>query len=439
VYPHDSDFDYIADATGDESWRGAGMRRYFEILENCDYLGKHADQRGHGFDGWLHTRTADPGIAFRDQKLLKLVGGAALEVDLEQGSGFLGKLNEVLFRSELLQLMGRDLNSGAPERDQTEGVFAVPMAVDGNKRNGPREFIIDTVEKGYPLTVKTNCFVTKIVLSAELDADGRRRAVRVDYRQGKHLYRADPLAKGNAGEARSVSPEREIIVSCGAFNTPQLLKLSGIGPRAELEALGIEVVIDLPGVGENLQDRYEVPIISEVSSDFSSVKKCTFGAPGDPCLAQWERGEGVYGNTGSVVTIIKRSRDHQPDPDLFVFGYFPGYAQTLTADNHHFTWLVLKGHTKNHAGYVRLRTADPFDVPEINFKYFHEGTTENGEDWDDLDAVVEAHRRSDALRLVRGSLARAGCRLELGRDARVRQGRGLGSPRIVHVQDRRGR
>ena len=54
-----------------------------------------------------------------------------------------------------------------------------------------------------------------------------------------------------------------MIIAGGAFNSPQLLKLSGVGLRAELEQLGIPVIADLPGVGENLQDRYEVGVIAE--------------------------------------------------------------------------------------------------------------------------------------------------------------------------------
>jgi choline dehydrogenase-like flavoprotein len=66
--------------------------------------------------------------------------------------------------------------------------------------------------------------------------------------------------------------EKEIIISGGTFNTPQLLKLSGIGPAAELKKLGIPVVVDLPGVGQNLQDRYENSIIVNLENPFSVFK-----------------------------------------------------------------------------------------------------------------------------------------------------------------------
>jgi choline dehydrogenase-like flavoprotein len=63
-----------------------------------------------------------------------------------------------------------------------------------------------------------------------------------------------------------------VIISAGTFNTPQLLKLSGIGPAAELHKLGIPVVVNLPGVGQNLQDRYENSVIVNLPNPFSVWK-----------------------------------------------------------------------------------------------------------------------------------------------------------------------
>ena len=89
----------------------------------------------------------------------------------------------------------------------------------------------------------------------------------MEYLKGRHLYGADPqqVADPSIAPRSQVLASREVILAAGAFNSPQLLKLSGIGPRAELEALGIPVIVDLPGVGENLQDRYEVGVVSELS------------------------------------------------------------------------------------------------------------------------------------------------------------------------------
>src|SRR5690606_37675449 len=131
---------------------------------------------------------------------------------------------------------------------------------------------------------------------------------------------------------RRVLAAREVILSAGAFNTPQLLKLSGIGPRAELESLGIPVRVDLPGVGENLQDRYEVGVVSELGSDFSAIKSCTFtGNSSDPCYWDWLEGSGVYTSNGSVASILMKSSPYRAEADLHIFGlpgvftgYYPG-------------------------------------------------------------------------------------------------------------------
>jgi len=373
------------------------MRRYFEILEHCDYLGTKDDRTGHGFEGWLHTRQPDARVGLTDKKLIKIISGTAIEVDATQGGGFLGTINQLLFQNELFNLMKRDLNSAQPGRDQTEGMFTIPMAANGGVRNGPREFILDTIAQKFPLTLRMNAFAKRIVFSQTKDSNGKLRATSVEYLEGKRLYRADPKAgSAGAGKAKKATAKNEIIVSCGAFNTPQLLKLSGIGPRAELESFGIKVLVDLPGVGENLQDRYEVGVVSTVSSDFSALDGCTFGDPnGDPCLDSWRVGKGGYGNNGAVVAVVKKSSDEQANPDLIIFGvtgdfrgYYPGYSQDVLEDHRHFTWAILKAHTNNTAGTVRLRSKDPLDVPDINFKYFHEGTSGGGEDQQDLDAVV---------------------------------------------------
>src|SRR5436309_1866214 len=84
----------------------------------------------------------------------------------------------------------------------------------------------------------------------------------------------------------------------GAFNSPQLLKLSGVGPAKELKDFGIDVVADLPGVGENLQDRYEVGVVGEFPKPFVLLQGATFappkaGDPPDPSFLLWKKGQGL--------------------------------------------------------------------------------------------------------------------------------------------------
>jgi choline dehydrogenase len=199
--------------------------------------------------------------------------------------------------------------------------------------------------------------------------------------------------------------KKEVILSAGAFNTPQLLKLSGIGPRQELEQFGIQVRIDLPGVGENLQDRYEVSVVSEMETDFSLLNDLTFEPPlpgqaPDPGFVAWQSGKGLYTTNGVAIGMIKKSRETRPNPDLYIFGlpgkfqgYFPGYSKDAQRDKDYFTWAILKAHTRNTAGRVTLRSSDPRDVPEINFHYFSEGNDTAEEDLESVADGVEFVRR----------------------------------------------
>jgi choline dehydrogenase-like flavoprotein len=105
------------------------------------------------------------------------------------------------------------------------------------------------------------------------------------------------------------------------------------------------------------------------------------------------RREGVYTTNGAVLAVIKRSLEERPLPDLFVFallglfkGYFPGYSKLFKENLNYLTWAILKAHTNNSAGVVRLRSTDPRDVPQVNFHYFEEGNDRKGED---VQSVVE--------------------------------------------------
>jgi choline dehydrogenase len=247
--------------------------------------------------------------------------------------------------------------------------------------------------------VRTHALVTRVLL------DGSNRAVGVEYLDGPHLYRADPAAPGDEpaiAPPRTVRATREVILAAGAFNTPQILMLSGIGPRDELGRHGIPVRVDLPGVGRNLQDRYEVGVVSAMEDDFRILRGATFRPPvpgeaPDPQFREWQRGEGVYTTNGAIIAVIERSSPAQPDPDLYLFGlaghfvgYYTGYSKDIERGSNRFTWAVLKGSTKNTAGRVTLRSADPRDTPSINFSYFEEGNDAGAED---LEAVVAGVQR----------------------------------------------
>ncbi|KAL5333994.1 hypothetical protein BJX70DRAFT_379512 [Aspergillus crustosus] len=387
IYPHESDWSNIANLTGDTSWEPQNMRPYFERLERCEYLPNNTT--GHGFSGWLGTNRADLRLALGDFKLLSVIIAAASAM----GHKILGLIPDKV--SQLLGLLLRDANSTDPRRDSREGIYQLPLATSQGKRSGPRDYLVESA-KEYPLDIKPGCLATRVLFD-DSPALSTPRAIGVEYLEGQSLYRADPRSStSTTSTKRRVMVSREVILAAGAFGTPQLLKLSGIGPKDELLKFGIHVIKDVPGVGTNLQDRYEIPVVSKIQGDFPVIEKCTFGEPGDPCLEDWHHQRGPYLSNGLTIGIVKKSSQSDPDPDLFIFGgpaffrgYYPGYSALTTSDKSHFTWAVLKAHTHNQDGTVKLSSADPRDPPDIDFNYFTTTPDEAEETERDLGSITE--------------------------------------------------
>jgi choline dehydrogenase len=313
--------------------------------------------------------------------------------------GILGLL--LMTVAGLEQILLRDIN--APGASSREGLYQVPLAISNATRNGAREFILTTVNavkadgsRKYQLDVLLNTLVTKVRFNG-------KTAIGVDFLSGQSLYRADSRSNTALPTGMgSVNVTREVVLSAGAFNTPQLLKLSGIGPAAELQQFNIPVIVDLPGVGTNLQDRYESTVIGKTATDFEATTRCTFGRTLlDPCYQDWANGvdpisKGVYGTNGLAIAIVKKSSVASGEPDILISGapavftgYYPGYSNIAFADARHWVWVVLKAHSRNNAGTVKLRSSDPRDTPVINFHSFDEGITADGAADLDLQAVYE--------------------------------------------------
>jgi choline dehydrogenase len=164
--------------------------------------------------------------------------------------------------------------------------------------------------------------------------------------EGNRTVGVEYLHRGTLHQARVNS---EVILSAGAFDSPKLLMLSGIGNAEQLQALGISVVVDLPGVGQNLQDHPVVPVAYEATKDLHTA----------------------ITSNGIAETALflhsERNLDTAPDLEL-IFGpilWAPsGYARSGLG----FTGLASLTHPQN-IGSVKLRSSDPKDAPMIRMNY----------------------------------------------------------------------
>jgi choline dehydrogenase len=404
-----ADWDAIADVTGDASWRGANMARYLVRLENCHHrwgarmLARFGiDTTGHGWKGWLRTEKALPHEALDDGEIVRIIAGSALRA-FEQPQGWLQRLR-VLLRS-----FG-DPNDQSVLRDGEEGLFYLPLTTARQQRIGTRERV-RAVAARWPrlLEVRLHALATRIIL------DPDNRAIGVQYRSGAAQYGAlrQPSSRQGALREIRVRARGEVIVCGGAFNTPQLLMLSGIGPAAPLSTLGITPRVDLPGVGRNLQDRYEVGVVNRLEVPaWPSLREAEFRR-GDRLWREWSRRRrGMYTSNGGALVIVKRSAPDVPLPDLCIMamlapfkGYFPGYSRVIAEERNRLTWAILKAHTRNRAGSVTLRSTDPTVPPLVDFGYFDASDDPSQSDLGSVVTAIRFARKLTEPLLRAGTLA----------------------------------
>jgi len=250
---------------------------------------------------------------------------------------------------------------------QQEGFGRMDMTVEDGVRASAANAYLRPAMRRPNLEVRTRSRATAILF------DGRR-AVGVRYQRGS--------------ETTSVRARREVLICGGAINSPQLLKLSGLGPAAELAANGIPVVKDLPGVGENLQDHLEFyfqmacrePIT--LYSAMNPLAKLGIGL-------RWMLFKNGLGATNHFETCgFIRSHAGVRFPDI-QYHFLPmavSYDGSSLANEHGFQAHVGPMHSKSR-GYVRLASADPSAKPLIRFNYMS-----HPDDWAEMRACVRLTR-----------------------------------------------
>ncbi|HKD54658.1 MAG TPA: choline dehydrogenase [Steroidobacteraceae bacterium] len=250
---------------------------------------------------------------------------------------------------------------------QQEGFARMDMTVDRGRRSSAANAYLRPAMRRPNLAVHTHALVTRVLFEG-------RRAIGVRYERG--------------GTTHEVRARREVIVSAGPINSPQLLKLSGVGPGAELAAWGIAVVQDQPGVGENLQDHLELyfqvasrePIT--LYSEMSAWRRALIGARW--LLTHDGLGASNHFETGGFI----RSRAGIRYPDI-QFHFLPlavSYDGSSLAHEHGFQAHVGPMRSRS-TGWVRLRAANAQEKPRVLFNYMS-----RPEDWAEMRACVRLTR-----------------------------------------------
>lgn len=364
-----------------------------------------------------------------------------------------------------------DLNDMDRARTRPEAVALVPLAVSRTGiRRGPREWLLETrrllrgerdkflgadVFAG-EIRIATDIFVRRVIFRSGGDCQPPS-AIGVEFSRGRHLYDPGrPLDELDELEKHYCYARREILLCGGAFNTPQILMLSGVGDKEHLRVNGVEgiagiggelqheVFVDLTGVGQNLLDRYEISVISEMAESFSMLDGVKFdpNATDDKALNEWKAKKtqkpraGLYATNGAALAILKRSEpaDSKPKnlpPDLLLLGlpvafrgYYPGWSKDLLtrpgdgglqSRRNLWTWAILKAYSKNR-GTVRLRSSNPFDSPAIDFCYFGQCDAAKSQSNPDLRGDDDFAALEFAIQYVR-RLNAAAAKLMKDRDA----------------------
>ena len=302
---HPSDYDRWAEL-GNEGWDYASVLPYFKKMQNQE----RGASEHHGINGPINV--SDP----RDPNPLSQ---AFITSTLEIGLPY-----------------NADFNDG-----EQEGFGLYQVTQKQGQRSSAASYLHPALERSN-FTAIPYAHVTKLLIE--------------DHQCTGVTYLHD-------NQEKTVHANREVILCGGAINSPQVLMLSGIGSAAHLSELGIPLVSDMPGVGQNLMDHVQVPVAFHSLQPFSLVSKDT---PEQVERYQAERMGLLTSNLGEAGGFVKLNPD-SPAPELqYHFGpdWFirHGFADP---DGHGFTILVGLVGTKS-VGELKLNSANPFEPPLID-------------------------------------------------------------------------
>ena len=251
--------------------------------------------------------------------------------------------------------------------ERQEGFGRMAMTVRDGRRWSAANAYLRPARNRRNLAIVTHALATKIHFEGH-------RAAGVAYRQD--------------GAERIAAARREIILCGGPINSPQLLKLSGIGPGAELHEHGIPLLADRPGVGENLQDHLEFYFQVECTQPvtlYSAMNPLAKAAIGARWLLRHD-GLGATNHFESCGFIRSRAGIRYPDIQYHFLPLAVTYDGRSLAKGHGYQAHVGPMRSKSR-GWVRLRSAEPADKPRIQFNYMS-----HPDDWAEMRACVRLTR-----------------------------------------------
>jgi choline dehydrogenase len=270
-------------------------------------------------------------------------------------------LCEVFMDAAQAQGIGRTEDYNGPEQD---GCFRYQVTQKGGERcSAAKGYLWPNLERGN-LHLFLNAHFHSLIFEGS-------RCVGVRYFNGKQV--------------EEVYARREVILAAGTFGTPQALMLSGIGPAAELERLGIPLRVDLPGVGQNLQDHIDYTVPYKVGRPEGCIGLTLGGGVKLAAAAvEWaSRRSGLLTTNFAEAGAFLRSDPKLDKPDLqmvFVTAVVDDHGRKLHWGYGYSCHIeVLRPRSR---GTVTLRSADPLDAPVIDPRFFAER--------EDIDLLVRA-------------------------------------------------
>ncbi|WP_126173566.1 GMC family oxidoreductase [Altericroceibacterium xinjiangense] len=244
-----------------------------------------------------------------------------------------------------------DFNVAEPEG------FGIPdCTIRNGRRDSTARAYLEPAKNRPNLRVVTSAQATRVLIE-----DGR--ASGVEYRQ--------------EGPLRQLRARREVILSAGAFHSPQLLMLSGIGPASHLKEIGIDPLVDLPGVGANLQDHPIALTFWQASKNHTFERDLRLDRLAFSVARWWLTGKGHPAQSPLTVQGFYRSSDKEDRPDIqfqvshtsyAARPWFPGVRKGVGHQLSAGTLLL----NPESRGRVSLRSADPAENPRILLNFLAE-------------------------------------------------------------------